>query len=185
MRPSVVLDMKRSAVREAVGGFRAANPGVFGSVLHGTTGMAATSTLLVDALPGAALDLGDLEELKSLLGVDIDLLSPGDLPRNFRAKVLSGGAAGMSENRLPDSSTTSSRPQPMHAASWKGWQGRLLGRQVHPAGRHHEPYRHRRGCDEGDGWLRRVTQGACRRAVAQHAQYAQSHGPRLSTSTSM
>ena len=26
MRPSVVLDMKRSAVREAVGRFRAANP---------------------------------------------------------------------------------------------------------------------------------------------------------------
>ncbi len=36
MRPSVVLDMKRSAVREAVGRFRAANPRVFGSVLHGT-----------------------------------------------------------------------------------------------------------------------------------------------------
>ena len=35
MRPSVVLDMKRSAVREAVGRFRAANPRVFGSVLHG------------------------------------------------------------------------------------------------------------------------------------------------------
>jgi hypothetical protein len=44
MRPSVVLDMKRSAVREAVGRFRAANPRVFGSVLHGTDGMAATST---------------------------------------------------------------------------------------------------------------------------------------------
>ncbi len=44
MRPSVVLDMKRSAVREAVGRFRAANPRVFGSVLHAPTGMAATST---------------------------------------------------------------------------------------------------------------------------------------------
>ena len=36
MRPSVVLDMKRSAVREAVNRFRTANPRVFGSVLHGT-----------------------------------------------------------------------------------------------------------------------------------------------------
>ena len=44
MRPSVVLDMKRSAVREAVGRFRAANPRVFGSVLHGTDRDAATST---------------------------------------------------------------------------------------------------------------------------------------------
>ena len=85
MRPSVVLDMKRSAVREAVGRFRAANPRVFGSVLHGTD-----LDLLVDALPGATLlDLGDLEEeLKSLLGVDVDLLTPGDLPPKFRAKVL-------------------------------------------------------------------------------------------------
>ena len=85
MRPSVVLDMKRSAVREAVGRFRAANPRVFGSVLHGSD-----LDLLVEALPGATLlDLGDLEEeLKSLLGVDVDLLTPGDLPPKFRAKVL-------------------------------------------------------------------------------------------------
>ncbi|MBE0245650.1 nucleotidyltransferase, partial [Klebsiella michiganensis] len=34
MRPSVVLDMKRSAVREAVGRFRAANPRQYSSVLH-------------------------------------------------------------------------------------------------------------------------------------------------------
>jgi hypothetical protein len=31
-----VLDMKRSAVREAASRFRAANPHVFGSVLYGT-----------------------------------------------------------------------------------------------------------------------------------------------------
>ena len=36
MRPSAVLEMKRVAVREAVGRFRTANPRVFGSVLHGT-----------------------------------------------------------------------------------------------------------------------------------------------------
>jgi uncharacterized protein with HEPN domain len=64
--------MKRSAVREAVGRFRAANPRVFGSVLHGTDRDGSDLDLLVDALPGATLlDLGDLEEeLKSLLGVD-------------------------------------------------------------------------------------------------------------------
>ena len=87
MRPSVVLDMKRSAVREAVGRFRAANPRVFGSVLHGTDRDGSDLDLLVDALPGATLlDLGDLEE--ELLGVDVDLLTPGDLPPKFRAKVL-------------------------------------------------------------------------------------------------
>jgi len=90
MRPSVVLDMKRNAVRETVRRFRAANPRVFGSVLHGTDHEGSDLDLLVDALPGATLlDLGDLkDELESLLGVDVDVLTPGDLPPKFRAKVL-------------------------------------------------------------------------------------------------
>lgn len=85
-----MLDLKRSAVREVVSRFRTANPGVFGSVLHGTDRDDSDLDLLVDALPGATLlDLGDLEdELKSLLGVDVDLLTPGDLPPKFRDKVL-------------------------------------------------------------------------------------------------
>ena len=100
MRPSVVLDMKRSAVREAVGRFRAANPRVFGSVLHGTDRDGSDLDLLVDALPGATLlDLGDLEEeLKSLLGVDVDLLPAAEVP----GQGARGGATDMSENRLPD-----------------------------------------------------------------------------------
>ena len=90
MRPSVVLEMKRSAVREAVGRFRAANPRVFGSVLHGTDHDGSDLDLLVDALPGTTLfDLGGLQvELESLLGLQVDLLTPGDLPPGFRAKVL-------------------------------------------------------------------------------------------------
>lgn len=90
MRPSVVLDMKRIAVRELVSRFHTENPRVFGSVLHGTDRDGSDLDLLVDALPGTTLlDLGDLEaELKSLLGVNVDLLTPGDLPPRFRAKVL-------------------------------------------------------------------------------------------------
>jgi uncharacterized protein len=90
MRPSLALDMKRSAVREAVKRFRTANLRVFGSVLHGTDRDGSDIDFLVDALPGATLlDLGDLEEeLKSLLGVQVDLLTPGDLPPKFRAQVL-------------------------------------------------------------------------------------------------
>ena len=90
MRPSVVLNMKRSAVREAVIRFRAANPRVFGSVLHGTDLDGSDLDLLVDALPGATLfDLGGLQdELESLLGLHVDLLTPTDLPPKFRAKVL-------------------------------------------------------------------------------------------------
>ena len=90
MRPSVALDMKRSAVREAVNRFRTANPRVFGSVPHGTDRDGSNLDLLVDALPGATLlDLGGLQDdLESLLGVHVDLLTPGDLPPKFRAKVL-------------------------------------------------------------------------------------------------
>ena len=73
MRPSVVLDMKRSAVREAVGRFRTANPRVFGSVPHGTDREGSDLDLLV----GATLsDLGGLQdELESLLGIGVDLLT--------------------------------------------------------------------------------------------------------------
>ena len=90
MRPSVVLDSNRSAVREAVGRFRTENPRVFGSVLHGTDRDGSDLDLLVDALPGATLfDLGGLHaELESLLGLRVDLLTPGDLPLKFRAQVL-------------------------------------------------------------------------------------------------
>ena len=90
MRPSVVLDMKRNAVREAVNRFRTANPRVFGSVLHGTDRDGSDLDLLVDALPGATLlDLGGLQDdLESLLGIQVDLLTPGDLSPKFRAKVL-------------------------------------------------------------------------------------------------
>lgn len=90
MRPSIVLDMKRMAVLEAASRFHVANPRVFGSVLHGTDQDGSDLDLLVDALPGATLfDLGGLQdELESLLGVHVDLLTPTDLPRKFREKVL-------------------------------------------------------------------------------------------------
>lgn len=90
MRPSLVLDIKRSAVREAASRFRVANPRVFGSVLHGTDREGSDLDLLVDALPGATLfDLGGLQdELESLLGIHVDLLTPSDLSPKFRAKVL-------------------------------------------------------------------------------------------------
>jgi predicted nucleotidyltransferase len=90
MRPSVVLDLKRDAVREAAGRFRAANPRVFGCVLHGTDREGSDLDLLVDALPGATLfDMGGLQvELEDLLGVHVDLLTPADLPARVRAKVL-------------------------------------------------------------------------------------------------
>jgi len=90
VKPSAALDLNRSAVREATSRFRAANPRVFGSVLHGTDRDGSDLDLLVDALPGATLfDLGGLQvELEELLGVTVDLLTPGDLPPKFRDRVV-------------------------------------------------------------------------------------------------
>ena len=90
MRPSVVLELKRIAVREAASRFHTANPRVFGSVLHGSDREGSDLDLLVDALPGTTLfDLGGLQgELEDLLGVRVDVLTPGDLPPKFRQQVL-------------------------------------------------------------------------------------------------
>ena len=90
MRPSTALDAQRHAVREATARFRTANPRIFGSVLYGTDREGSDLDLLVDALPGATLfDLGGLkDELETLLGIQVDVLTPADLPPRFRAQVL-------------------------------------------------------------------------------------------------
>lgn len=90
MRPSAALDLKRSAIREAAGRCRVANPRIFGSVLHGTDRDGSDLDLLVDALPGTTLfDLGELQvELEDLLGMPVDVLTPDDIPASFRAQVL-------------------------------------------------------------------------------------------------
>ena len=90
MRPSAALERNRAEVRAAVLRFRTTNPRIFGSVLHGTDRDDSDLDLLVDALPGATLlDLGGLQvELEDLLGVSVDVLTPEDLPRKFRDRVL-------------------------------------------------------------------------------------------------
>ncbi|HET7688143.1 nucleotidyltransferase family protein [Pseudoxanthomonas sp.] len=90
MKPSVALQTHRAAIRRLVEAHRAHNARVFGSVLQGTDGDGSDLDLLVDALPGATLfDLGGLQvELEELLGVPVDVLTPGDLPLKFRNQVL-------------------------------------------------------------------------------------------------
>jgi predicted nucleotidyltransferase len=90
MKPSAALALKRTAVREAMGRFHTTNPRVFGSVVRGTDRDDSDLDLLVDALPGATLfDLGGLQaELEELLGVSVDIVTPGDLPQKFRQRVL-------------------------------------------------------------------------------------------------
>ncbi|MDP1652282.1 MAG: nucleotidyltransferase family protein [Rhodocyclaceae bacterium] len=90
MKPSIALDDQRDAIRATVCRYRTANPRVFGSVLNGSDAEGSDLDILVDALPGATLfDLGGLQmELEDLLGVAVDVLTPGDLPQKFRAQVL-------------------------------------------------------------------------------------------------
>ncbi len=94
MKPSIALDRNREAVRAAVSRFRATNPRVFGSALRGDDRDDSDIDILVDALPGATLfDLGGLQvELEEILGVRVDLLTPGDLSRHLRERVLAEAA---------------------------------------------------------------------------------------------
>ena len=91
MRPSLALEGKREAVRAVVSRYPAANPRVFGSVLHGDDREDSDIDILVDALPGATLfHLGGLQmDLQDLLGASVDLLVPEELPLHFRDRVLS------------------------------------------------------------------------------------------------
>ena len=90
MKPSIALEQNRRAVREATRRFRATNPRIFGSVLHGDDQDGSDLDVLVDPLPGTTLfDLGGLQvELEELLGVPVDLLTPADLPPTLRSQVL-------------------------------------------------------------------------------------------------
>lgn len=91
MKPSEALEANRQAVRQAVQQFKTENPRLFGSALHGNDREDSDLDLLVDPLPGATLfDLGGLQvELEELLGVPVDLLTPGDLPPKVREAILS------------------------------------------------------------------------------------------------
>lgn len=91
MKPSQALEACRPAVRAMALRFNATNPRVFGSVLRGDDLDGSDLDLLVDPLPGATLfDLGGLQiELQEMLGVPVDLLTPGDLLPKFRNAILS------------------------------------------------------------------------------------------------
>lgn len=90
MRPSEALHLHREKVRGAIERSPARNPRVFGSVLHGADVEGSDLDLLVDALPGTTLlDMAGLQlELEEILGLPVDVLTPGDLPRRVRERVL-------------------------------------------------------------------------------------------------
>ncbi len=90
MKPSTALQTHRAAIRGVVDAHRACNARVFGSVVHGLDTDESDLDILVDPTPLTTLfDIGAIRlELRKLLGVPVDVLTPDGLPDKFRAKVL-------------------------------------------------------------------------------------------------
>lgn len=90
MRPSEALRRHRDVIRGAISRSSTRNPRIFGSVLRGEDKEGSDLDLLVDALPGTTLlDMAGLQlELESILGMPVDVLTPADLPRRIRERIL-------------------------------------------------------------------------------------------------
>ena len=90
MKPSDALRSHSAAIRGVVEAHRARNARVFGSVLHGRDTDDSDLDILVDPTPETTLfDISAIRiELRRLLGVPVDVLTPNGLPDKFRATVL-------------------------------------------------------------------------------------------------
>ena len=90
MRPSEALALHRTQIREIALRHRVSGVRVFGSVLRGDDVAGSDLDLLVDPTPATTLmDIGAIRfELKKLLGLDVDVLTPNGLPAKFRDQVL-------------------------------------------------------------------------------------------------
>lgn len=90
MRPSEALNLNRPAIRHVVESHRAHNARIFGSVLRGQDTDSSDLDILVDPTPDMTLfDISAIRvELRKLLGVPVDVLTPNGLPDKFRATVL-------------------------------------------------------------------------------------------------
>ena len=90
MKPSDALRINRVAVRRVVAAHRASNVRVFGSVAQGEDTDESDLDLLIDPSPDTTLlDIGAIRhELRKLLGVPVDVLTPKTLPDAFGETVL-------------------------------------------------------------------------------------------------
>lgn len=90
MKPSTAYHQNREAIRQIVEHHRARNARVFGSVLHGHDTDKSDLDILVDPTEDMTLfDIGAISaELTELLGVDVDVLTPGCLPERWKTEVL-------------------------------------------------------------------------------------------------
>ncbi len=90
MKPSDALQSHRAAIRRVVEAHRARNARVFGSVLRGLDTENSDLDILIDPTPETTLmDVATIQvELERLLGISVDVLTPGALPDKFRSRIL-------------------------------------------------------------------------------------------------
>lgn len=90
MRPSEALALHRTRIRQIALSHRVQHVRVFGSTARGEDTDGSDLDLLVEPTSETTLlDIGAIRfELKQLLGLDIDVLTPDALPEKVRARVL-------------------------------------------------------------------------------------------------
>ena len=90
MSPSKALASNRAGIRHVVESHRARNARVFGSVLRGQDTATSDLDILIDPTPETTLfDISAIRvELRKLMGVPVDVLTPNGLPDKFREAVL-------------------------------------------------------------------------------------------------
>ena len=90
MRPSEALSLHRTQIREIALSHRVSSIRVFGSALRGDDVLGSDLDLLVEpTLQTTLMDIGAIRfELKKLLGIEVDVLTPNGLPTSFREQVL-------------------------------------------------------------------------------------------------
>lgn len=91
MKPSEALKLHREDIRRVVEQCDARNPRIFGSVAHGDDTEESDLDLLVDPISGKTTLISLIRiqrALRDLLGVPVDVQTPGSLSEQFREKVL-------------------------------------------------------------------------------------------------
>ncbi|AOV17244.1 nucleotidyltransferase [Acidihalobacter aeolianus] len=90
MRPSTALQLHRDRIREIALSHRVSDVRVFGSVLRGEDAEGSDLDILVSPTSETTLlDIARIQyQLKKLLDVEVDVLTPMALPEKFRQRVL-------------------------------------------------------------------------------------------------